>query len=122
MRFRTKPHVVEAITFDELLAHGIAQSELAGQCLTNGMPWSFSYAGHAITHEHDNCYLIPTLDGVKPMTRDDMLVTGPRGEIFPLGPQAFQAAYEPMVLTEGDALADLNGTPRPDHPTYKGQP
>lgn len=45
---------MKRITFDELVEHGKAN----GGNIVNGMPWSFSYAGYAVTHENDNCYLI----------------------------------------------------------------
>ena len=90
MKFRKKPVVIEAITFDELVEHGKASS--AG--LINGMPWSFTYNGHSITHENDNCYLIPTLEGTMRFDRGDMLITGVKGEIYPCKPDIFAATYE----------------------------
>jgi hypothetical protein len=91
MKFRKKPVVIEAITFDELVAHGIA----VGGNVVNGMPWSFNYAGHPITHENNDCYLIPTLEGAMKMGRDDMLITGVKGEIYPCKRDIFDATYEP---------------------------
>lgn len=90
-RFRKKPVVVEAITFDELVEHG----KLQGATVYEGMPWSFSYAGHPITHEHDDCYLIPTLEGTMQLRRGDMLITGVKGEIYPCKGDIFAATYEP---------------------------
>lgn len=57
--------MVEAIKFDELVQHGRDN----GANIVNGMPLSFSYAGHAISHENDQRYLIPTLEGTMNMTR-----------------------------------------------------
>lgn len=94
MKFRKKPVVIEAITFDELVAHGIRECEKVGHVLTNGMPWAFTYDGHAITHENDDCYLIPTLEGTMKMGRDDMLITGVKGEIYPCKSDIFAATYE----------------------------
>lgn len=90
-KFRKKPVVIEAITFEELVSHGI----LSGAPLTNNMPWSFDYKGHPITHENDNCYLIPTLEGTMRMERGDMLITGVAGEIYPCELAIFAATYEP---------------------------
>lgn len=91
-KWRKKPVVIEAITFDELVAHGRAQGvTLYG---TNEMPWSFTYAGHPISHEHDECYLIPTLEGTMRMGPDDMLITGVKGEIYPCKRDIFAATYE----------------------------
>lgn len=78
-KYRKRPDVVEAITFEELVEHGKAQNVP----LYNGYPWSFDYQGHPITHENDNCYLIPTLEGTMKFNRGDMLVTGVKGEIYP---------------------------------------
>lgn len=89
MKFRKKPVVIEAITFDELVAHG--RTETAD---TNGMPWAFSYAGHPITHENDDCYLIPTLEGTMKFMRGDMLITGVKGEIYPCKPDIFERTYD----------------------------
>ncbi len=90
-KFRKKPVVVEAVTFDELVEHGRANAVN----LVNGVPWAFDYAGHPITHENDDCYLIPTLEGTMRMDRGDMLITGVKGEIYPCKPDIFAATYEP---------------------------
>lgn len=92
MLFRKKPVVVEAITFDELVAYGIA----SGAPLHDGMPWSFDYHGHPITHENDDCYLIPTLEGTMKLRRIDMLITGVQGELYPCKPDIFVMTYEPL--------------------------
>jgi hypothetical protein len=89
--FRKKPVVVEAITFDELVAYGID----SGATIVDRMPWSFRYNGHPITHENDNCYLILTLEGTMNFTREDMLITGVQGEIYPCKLDIFNATYEP---------------------------
>lgn len=92
MKYRKKPVTIEAITFDELVAHGKANTAN----IVNGMPWSFDYAGQPITHETDGCYLIPTLEGTMKMTRGDMLITGVKGEIYPCKSDIFAATYEPV--------------------------
>lgn len=89
-KFRKKPVVIEAITFDELVAYGLAN----GANVVKGMPWSFSYNGHPVTHENDNCYLIPTLEGTMHMERGDMLITGVKGEIYPCKMDIFAATYD----------------------------
>lgn len=90
-KYRKKPVVIEAITFEELVEHGKA----VGGNVVNGMPWSFNYAGHHVTHENDNCYLIPTLEGTMRMERGDMLITGVKGEIYPCKADIFASTYEP---------------------------
>lgn len=91
MKYRKKPVVIEAISFEELVEHG----KNNGGNIVNGMPWSFSYAGHPITHEADDCYLIPTLEGSMRMTPSDMLITGVKGEIYPFKKDIFYATYDP---------------------------
>lgn len=91
MKVRKKSVVIEAITFDELVAHGKA----SGAGLVNGMPWSFEYRRHQITRKNDQCYLIPTIEGMMRMTPTDMLITGVEGEIYPCDLDIFAATYEP---------------------------
>lgn len=93
MKYRKKPVVIEAITFDELVEHGRSN----GANIVNGMPWSFTYQGHGITHENDDTYLIPTSEGTMQMTRGDMLITGVQGEIYPCKLDIFAATYEPVA-------------------------
>lgn len=92
-KYRKKPVVIEAITFEELIAYGIA----VGANIVNGMPWAFFYEGYPITHENDNCYLIQTLEGTMKMERRDMLITGVKGEIYPCKPDIFEQTYEPVA-------------------------
>lgn len=90
-RFRKLPVEIEAITFDELIAHGLANTDN----VRHGLPWSFVYQGQRITHENDDCYLIPTLEGVMRFERGDMLITGVKGEVYPCKASIFAATYEP---------------------------
>jgi hypothetical protein len=90
-QYRKKPVVITAITFDELVQHG----RDSGANIVAGMPWSFTYAGQSISHENDDCYLIPTLEGVMKMGRADMLITGVKGEIYPCKADIFAATYDP---------------------------
>ncbi len=89
-KFRKKPVVIEAITFDELVQHGV----MSGASVINGMPWSFNYQGHPITHENDNCYIVPTHQGSVRFDRGDMLITQIDGEIYPCKIDLFNATYE----------------------------
>lgn len=98
--YRKKPVVIEAVTFDELVAHGKAHSHPG--LVVNGMAWSFSYKGHPITHENDNCYLIPTLEGTMRFERGDMLITGVKGEIYPCKADIFAATYTPEPANDNE--------------------
>lgn len=92
-QFRKKPVVIEAITFDELVEYG---RSLDVRCYgPNNMPWSFNYHGQPITHENDDCYLIPTLEGTMEFRRGEMLITGVNGEIYPCKSDIFEKTYEP---------------------------
>lgn len=88
--FRKKPVVITACTFDELVQYAVAN----GVPLTNGMPWSFNYRGHPVTHETDDCYIIPTKEGAMRFNRGDMLITGVEGEIYPCKMSIFEATYD----------------------------
>jgi hypothetical protein len=97
MKFRKKPVVIEAITFEELVAHGLQHSEGG---VYNGMPWSFKYCGHPITHHDDDTYIIPTLEGTMFFKRGEMLITGVKGEIYPCKADIFAATYEAVPADE----------------------
>lgn len=105
---------VEAITFDELVQHGIEN----GGNVQDGIPWSFTYKGHGITNEDKDTYLIPTLEGLMKFTRDDMLITGVKGEIYPCKRDIFKATYErvydaPPVLSYETLYFGGGGTAGP---------
>lgn len=90
-KFRKRPVVIEAITFDELVAYGLAHTTN----IMRGMPWSFDYGGQPITHENDDCYLIPTREGTMRFNRGEMLITGVAGELYPCKREIFDATYDP---------------------------
>lgn len=90
MKFRKKPVVIEAFTFDELVKNAVDN----GVNVVNGMPWSWKLNNHPITHEDNDTYLISTLEGTMKMTRDDMLIVGVKGEIYPCKKDIFEATYE----------------------------
>ena len=92
MRYRKKPVIIEAITFEEFIEYG----KTYGGNIVDGMPWSFEYKGWPVTHENDECYMIPTLEGNYEFTPNDMLITGVKGEIYPCKKDIFEATYEPV--------------------------
>ena len=90
-KYRKRSELVEAINFDELVQHGIAQNV----DLIRGMPWHFKYQGHQITHENDNCYLIPSPNGGSlQFNRGDMLVVCGDNSLFPMSLASFCMYYE----------------------------
>lgn len=83
MKYIKKPIVIEAITFEDLMdVRMLDHSPL------------FEYNGHRIIHENDNLFLIPTPEGNMSMSRDDMLITGVAGEIYPCKKGIFEKTYE----------------------------
>jgi hypothetical protein len=90
-KFRKKPVVIEAITFDEFIEYG----KTHGANIIDSMPWSFQYEGHPVTHENNEDYLIPTDEGTMHFTPKDMLITGVKGEIYPCKIDIFIATYDP---------------------------
>lgn len=90
MKYRKKPVIIEAITFEEFIEYGKTQ----GANGVNGFPWHFEYNGHAVSHESNERYLITTLEGVHNFTPNDMLITGVNGEIYPCKKDIFEKTYE----------------------------
>jgi hypothetical protein len=96
-RYRKKPVVVEAVTFDEFVEYGRLAPDAN---IVSGMPWSFTYKGWAVTHENDDCYLIPTLHGYVRFERNSFLITGVDGDIYPCDYRTFVKTYEPAESWE----------------------
>lgn len=90
MKYRKKPVVIEAITFNEFVEYGLEHAN----SIVDGVPWSFDYKGYSITHECNDKYIIPTLEGNHIFTKDDMLITGVNGEIYPCKRDIFENTYE----------------------------
>jgi len=89
-KYRKLPVEIEAITFTEFIQYGLKHSDN----IIDGIPWSFEYKGQPITHENNECYLIPTLEGIHNFTPQDMLITGVKGEIYPCKIDIFNKTYE----------------------------
>lgn len=98
MKYQKRPVIIEAFTFAELVEHGKDN----GGNIVNGMPWHFEFRGHPITHENDDCYLIPTLEGTMKMGRDDMLIVGVKREIYPCKADIFAATYDAVDSANAD--------------------
>jgi hypothetical protein len=86
--FTTEPINAEAVstasttfTFDQFVQYGRDN----GGNIVGGMPWSFSFHGHPVTHENDHRYIIGngTLDGLN-FTDDDVLVVNADGALTTL--------------------------------------
>jgi hypothetical protein len=92
-KYRKKPVVIETITFDDFVKYGKDHTDN----VVNGKPWSFDFKGHQITHENDECYLIPTLEGFHNFTPKDILIIGIKGEIYPCKLDIFEKTYDPVL-------------------------
>jgi hypothetical protein len=90
MKYRKLPVEIEAITFEELVKWGDS-SAIVG---IDGKGIVFMYKGNKIVKKDDNYYLIPTLEGTMEFGREDMLITGVNGEIYPCKMDIFEKTYE----------------------------
>jgi len=93
-KYRKKPVVIEAMTWDELVQYAINKG---APVVMDGLPWSFDINGRPVTHDAQggyNRYLITTLEGQMEMTRDDMCIIGIKGEAYPCKKDIFDATYE----------------------------
>ena len=52
------------------------------------------YNGYIIKKYDDDHYIIPTLEGDMLLGKDDMLITGVDGEIYPCKKEIFEKTYE----------------------------
>lgn len=94
-----KPVEIEFITFEDFVEYGKQNSTNIAE---NGMPWSFDYKGHPISHETDEAYVVPTLEGTLLFTPNDVLITGVKGEIYPCRKDIFEATYSLVNNAEED--------------------
>ncbi len=95
-KFKKIPVTVEAITFEELVAHGRA----SGARELDGMLLNFDYQGHEIAPATPDAFLVMTLEGTQRFNRGDMLITGTMGEIYPCAAAVFNDIYEPVEATK----------------------
>lgn len=99
-KFRRKPMVIEAITFEEFVAYT--------RLISKPPHWSFRYKGKMVTHESDTCYQILTNKGIRNITPQDMLVTDESGEVYPLQISDFENNYEPVEAGTLRELTDFS--------------
>ena len=86
-KFKMKPMIVEAVTFDELIKYGLKHTNN----ICNNMPWSFEFMGIPVTHETDDCYIV----GTERFTRNHLLVVKDN-EISIVEKDAFDLISEPL--------------------------
>lgn len=86
-KYKMKPMIVEAITFDELVQYGLNHTN----DIYNNIPWTFEFMGVLITHETDDCYVV----GMERFTRNHLLVIKDN-EISIVEKDAFDLISEPL--------------------------
>ena len=86
-KFKMKPMIVEAVTFDELVEYGLKHTNN----IYNNMPWSFEFMGIPVTHETDDCYIV----GRERFTRNHLLVIKDN-EVSIVEKDAFDLISEPL--------------------------
>ncbi len=86
-KFKMKPMIVEAITFDELVQFGLKHTKN----IYNNMPWSFEFMGIPVTHETDDCYIV----GTERFTRNHLLIIKDN-EVSITEKDAFDLISEPL--------------------------
>lgn len=91
MKYHAKRSSVEAVTFDQLVKHG----RDTGANIVDGMPWSFLYAGHPVTHENDDCYLVNCQNETLRMTRGQVLLVDECSSVRLCPADTFHALFEP---------------------------
>lgn len=67
----------QTFTFDQFVQYGRDN----GGNIVGGMPWSFTFHGHPVSHENDQCYLVGVNDGQVRFTPDQVLVLNPGGTL-----------------------------------------
>lgn len=87
-KFKMKPMIVEATTFDELVEYGLTQTDN----VYNNMPWSFKFMGIPVTHETDDCYII---GGTDRFTKNHLLIVKDN-EVSIVEKDAFDLISEPL--------------------------
>ena len=92
MKWRKKPVVVEVTTFDEFEDYGRTHAEN----VIDGVGQAFEFGGHPISAEGTRGYVVPTKEGFLVFTREDVLITGVSGEIYPCKIDIFKQTYEPI--------------------------
>lgn len=86
-----KPVTINYLTWENLVAYG---KEKAPESINGDRAWSFEFKGVNITHENDECYIIPTLEGNHNMTPKDVLIIGVKGELYPCKKDIFDLTYD----------------------------
>lgn len=94
-KFRKKPVVIDAFEVRELLHLAEHDFWSLPQCIRD------AYDKVEVLFASDHIR-VHTLEGTMRADRDDFILRGVKGELYPCKPDIFQATYEP-VMTDKDA-------------------
>ena len=89
-KYKKIPVTVEAYTFDEM--KDLEEKYGAVICSESGLS-SFEINDRKIEQINTDTYRIQTLEGYHDMTRDDMLIIGVLGEVYPCKKDIFEMTY-----------------------------
>ena len=89
MKFRKKPITIEAIQTSEALAHAIG----AWEKLPAWLHAAYEVGTVIFATDHVS---IRTLEGEMRADRDDWIIRGVKGELYPCKPDIFEATYAPV--------------------------
>lgn len=106
-KFIKKPAQVEAITFAELVSHGVQ----SGGHVVDGYLWSFNYMGYAVTSYDENIYRLSNAGTEMFFSPNDMLVAAD-GKLSAINKDLFNRFYElPSCPTPcKSSVAQFSGT------------
>lgn len=95
-KFRMKPMVVEAITFDEITSYWETQVD------KNDYSWAFNYNGVPIVREREDYYLIGGVDG---FTKNHLLIIENNGAFSVVEKDAFDVISKPIEENKEEEMA-----------------
>ena len=86
------PVTIDAYTFEEMIEFGKIQPgaiiSMNGQTLLQ-----FTFNNRRVVNNHNETFTIETLEGNHIMTKDDMLIIGVKGEMYPCKIDIFNMTY-----------------------------
>lgn len=89
-KFRKKPVVIEAVrAFEAIRAAGAHWD-----ALPEWLSAAYEKGGIVFAHDHVS---ITTLEGTMRAERDDWIICGVKGELYPCKPDIFAATYDAMA-------------------------
>ena len=92
-KFTKIPVTIDAYTFEEMIEFGKVQPgavvSMSGQNLLE-----FKFNDRKVTNNNNETFTIETLEGNHIMTKDDMLIIGVKGEMYPCKIDIFNMTYQ----------------------------